>query len=83
MSIYDSGAPYSEDDILAAAEENERQSEHLCDFHTLGDGSWAEYDGYGIYLTRVCEKCEREKMAKFRQDIRTAYDTDDQIEADY
>ncbi len=54
-----------------------------CQAHTRIDGSWEEYDGYGIYLCRVCDKCEKEKLSRFRSDIRDRYETDDQIEEDY
>jgi len=39
-------------------------------------------DGYGIFLTFVCEKCEKRKMAKFRPDIMERYPTDERIEAE-
>lgn len=48
-----------------------------------GQPAWAEYDGYGIFLTYVCEKCERKKMAEFRSDIHERYETDEQIEPEY
>lgn len=37
-------------------------------------------DGYGIFLTFVCSKCERRKMAGFRPDIMTRYQCDEPIE---
>jgi hypothetical protein len=51
-----------------------------CRYHHKGDGSWWAYDGYGIELCRVCEKCEREKMRKYRHDIHTRYECDEPIE---
>lgn len=39
-------------------------------------------DGYGIFLTFVCDRCEAQKMAGFRPDINERYDTDEPIEAD-
>jgi len=44
--------------------------------------SWAEYDARGIYLTRVCEKCQKEKLAGFRQEVLTdsQYEADEPIE---
>lgn len=45
-----------------------------------GKYSEAQYDGYGIYLTRTCEDCHDEKMKGFREDIRERYETDEQIE---
>ena len=44
--------------------------------------SWPLNDGYGIYLTRVCEACEAEALASYRPDITDRYDTDEQIEPD-
>ena len=46
--------------------------------------SWEEYDAQGIYLTRVCRKCEKAKLARYRPEILTGYnqaDVDEPIEA--
>lgn len=54
---------------------------HQCE----RDESWAEYDAQGIYLCRVCAKCEKAKLAQFRPEILTGYtqaDVDEPIEAD-
>jgi hypothetical protein len=54
-----------------------------CD-HTR-DESWPEYDGQGIYLCRVCDKCRRERLSQFRPEILTHYtqaDVDEPIEPD-
>jgi len=40
------------------------------------------FDGYGIYLCRVCPKCEQEKLSKFRPDIFSRYDCDEDIDQD-
>ena len=48
-----------------------------------GEPCWPLRDGYGIFLTYVCDDCIKEKRAEFRSDIFCQYDTDDQIEADY
>jgi hypothetical protein len=40
-------------------------------------------DGYDIFLCYTCSQCEKEKLAKFRPDIFTRYETDEQIEDDY
>jgi len=48
-----------------------------------GEPPWAEKDGYGIFLTYVCDKCRKEKLSHFRDDIHTQYQTDEQIEEDY
>jgi len=38
------------------------------------------YDGHNIFLTYVCPICEDKKLAKFRPDIFTQYETDERIE---
>ena len=40
------------------------------------------YDGYGIYLCKVCDDCENLKMSNYRSDINERYDCDEQIESD-
>jgi hypothetical protein len=49
---------------------------------TCGSGRqrFAKYDGHGIFLTYVCEKCEDEKMKQFRPDIMTHYTADEDID---
>jgi hypothetical protein len=47
--------------------------------------SWWEYDGQGIPLCRVCEKCQREKLSHYRPAILRPYtqeDVDEPIEED-
>lgn len=41
------------------------------------DESWAEYDAQGIFLVRVCDKCEKVKLAKYRPEILSGYDQSD------
>jgi len=50
-----------------------------------GEASWPEYDARGIYLCRVCEACETERLSVFRPDIFTDanYWTDEPVEEDY
>jgi len=52
---------------------------------TCGSGleSRIIYDGYGIYLCKVCKSCEDEKLSKYRKDIFERYDCDEDIEDDY
>jgi hypothetical protein len=38
------------------------------------------YDGYGIYLCKVCDDCEDEKRSKYRPDIFERYDADEDID---
>ena len=58
--------------------------EHLC-----LNGEWISADVYwvndgrGIPLALVCNKCKSSKLSKYRQDIMTHYDTDEQVEDDY
>ncbi len=45
--------------------------------------SWEEHDAQGIYLCRVCPKCEKQKLAGYRPEILTGYsqaDVDEPIE---
>lgn len=52
-----------------------------CD-HTREE-SWWEYDGQGIPLCRVCDKCEKAALARYRPEILTHYtqaDVDEPIE---
>lgn len=39
--------------------------------------TWWAKDAQGIELCRVCEKCEKEKLAKYRPEILTGYDQSD------
>jgi hypothetical protein len=41
------------------------------------------YDGHGIALCKVCVKCKSQKVKKYRSDIFTQYDADEQIDSDY
>lgn len=47
-----------------------------------GSGEWpdAQYDGYGIFLCYTCNKCEAEKMCRYRHDIHEHYECDETIE---
>ena len=54
----------------------------LCGPHIKGDGSWWAYDGYGIELCRVCEKCEEIKLSRYRSDIMERYECDEPIESE-
>ena len=47
-----------------------------------GERPRAQYDGYGIFLCYTCSKCEAERMARYRPDIRSRYQCDEPIEAD-
>ena len=42
--------------------------------------SWWEYDGYGIPLCRVCDRCEEQQMKRYRRDIKSRYECDEPIE---
>lgn len=48
--------------------------------------SWWAKDAQGIDLCRVCDRCERTKLARYRPEILTGYDQSDvnePIEPDY
>lgn len=46
--------------------------------------SWWEHDARGIPLARVCDKCRKAKLAKYRPDVLTDsnYWADEPIESD-
>jgi hypothetical protein len=35
------------------------------------DNSWWEYDARGFPLCRVCERCRKEQLSKYRPDVLT------------
>lgn len=47
-----------------------------------GSPSFPIYDGYGIYLARVCHFCETYVVGKFRSDIFENYECDEDIDGD-
>jgi hypothetical protein len=52
---------------------------HRCNRHD----SWWEKDAQGISLCRVCDKCRKAKLSRFRPEILTGYsqaDVDEEIE---
>lgn len=52
---------------------------HVC----IREESWEEYDAQGIYLCRVCDVCQKEKLSHYRPEILTGYtqaDVDEPIE---
>ena len=46
------------------------------------EGTWAEYDARGIYLTKVCDLCVVHKLRAYRPDVlqNPSYKTDEPIE---
>lgn len=50
-----------------------------------GSGLYPEdiYDGKGIFLCRVCDKCKAERLKGYRSDIFEDYETEEQIDEDY
>jgi len=58
--------------------------DRLCDCDS-GLFSEIQYDGRGIYLTRTCRECHKEKMSKYNPTILEYYtqaDVDEPIEED-
>ncbi len=60
---------------------------HFClnGEYNENERGWELHDGQGIYLTRVCDTCESEKMNKYNPVILEYYDendVDEQIEPD-
>ena len=49
-----------------------------------GEDSWWEVDARNIPLCRVCDKCQKQKLAKYRPDVLTDsnYWSDEPIEPD-
>jgi hypothetical protein len=43
----------------------------------------AEYDGYGNFLCYACEKCVKERLSHYRNDIKERYECDEPIDEDY
>lgn len=59
----------------------EELQEHVCLRHL----SWWEYDAQGIELCRVCNACQKAKLARYRPEILRGYtqaDVDEPIEPD-
>jgi hypothetical protein len=55
-----------------------RVQEHACvGGHPSSEPSWWAKDAQGIDLCRVCDRCEREKLARYRPEILTGYDQSD------
>lgn len=55
---------------------------HTCPCGS-GEPCWALKDGYGIFMSYVCDDCCARVMSKYRDDIFDRYPTDEQIEDDY
>lgn len=59
---------------------------HSCvDGQESDEPSWWARDAQGIELCKVCDRCEAEKLARYRPEILTGYtqaDVDEPIEAD-
>jgi len=59
-----------------------KDKEELRHCRHEGQYSWWEYDGYGIELCRVCDKCVKVKLAQYRPEVLgTRYEADEPIEA--
>ena len=48
---------------------NEELKHHQCRLDPDVDYSWEEYDARGIYLSRVCDKCEKAKLSQYRPEV--------------
>jgi hypothetical protein len=53
-----------------------------CDCGSGKTSDWV-FDGHGCALTRTCDDCHDKKMKRYRPDIFTRYECDEQIEDDY
>jgi hypothetical protein len=57
--------------------EHVERHDHACVGGTMGsDGYWV-YDYQGIELAKVCDRCKREKLARFRPEIIEGYGQQD------
>lgn len=56
---------------------NENNNECSCG---SGEIAYTIYDGYGIYLSKVCSECESRVVSRFRKDIFEAYECDEPID---
>lgn len=52
--------------------------EHIClDDKPSTRPSWWAKDAHGIPLCRVCDRCEKQKLSRYRPEILTGYDQSD------
>lgn len=47
-----------------------------------GNDGWRINDGHGIPLCVVCDGCEKEAIAGFREDIMERYECDEPVDPD-
>ena len=79
--------PSTQFDALEREHERQRQEAKREGFKPYcacksGEYREAQYDGYGIFLTYTCVKCEASKLSHYRRDIRDAYDCDEPIDSE-
>jgi hypothetical protein len=59
-------------------------ADHIClNGEQSSEDSWWEHDAQGIALCRVCDKCRKEKLSRYRPEILSGYtqeDVDEPIE---
>lgn len=51
-----------------------------CDFEYHRDNKESIFDGHGIYLTSICDRCPKDKLDRYRADIFDQYDADEPID---
>lgn len=52
--------------------------QHFCVRGEISfEPTWWEDDAQGIPLARVCDRCKREKLSRFRPEILSGYDQSD------
>jgi hypothetical protein len=49
----------------------------LRDHECNRNESWPEHDAQGIYLCRVCSKCQKAKLSQYRPEILSGYTQED------
>ena len=60
---------YQITDVDGEQHMNEELKHHQCRLDPDVDYSWDEYDARGIYLSRVCDKCEKAKLSQYRPEV--------------
>lgn len=55
------------------AKQNESDDDLRYHHHVRGDGSWWENAAQGIPLARVCDRCRKVKLSRYRPEILTGY----------
>jgi hypothetical protein len=71
-------------DVADLGVERSEMRERLCSCGSLLSPEDV-YDARGIFVARVCSKCRKSRLSRYRADIfvDSNYETDEQIDDDY